>query len=206
MKKIVFSIICITLCVLFFGCQQTTKKSMGNYPISKSVTSEETSTNTETTSDNSDTNSEESNETETESDPLLKAEKEATPHGRKILKTGRQMTLNDREIVRGGCWDYANVVYNRAGYPSNKREIIFKGDKNNGPYADISVIESGDWLYYVNHSYGGIEHSAIFVYWVDYEEKIGLMLSYGGESRQEPARYLSYVLSNVYYIIRPDAE
>jgi hypothetical protein len=174
-----------------------------NYPLSKS-TSSETTTSTETTADNSNTNTDTSDETE--SDPILKAEKEATPHGRKILKTGREMTLNDREIIPGGCWDYANEVYNRAGYPSNQREVIFRGDKNNGPYADVSLIEPGDWLYYVNHSYGGIEHSAIFVYWINYEDKIGLMLSYGGERRQEPARYLSYDLSDVYYIIRPEAE
>jgi len=135
---------------------------------------------------------------------LLTAESKATYQGRRILETGRQMTWIDEEIIPGGCWDYANEVYNRAGYPnrSGKRQTVFKGSRDNGPYADISLIQHGDFLYYINHSYGGIEHSAIFVDWLDYGDKIGLMLSYGGESRQAPARYLPYDLSNVYRIVR----
>ena len=113
------------------------------------------------------------------------------------------MTLIDKVIIPGGCWDYANEVYNRAGYPNQprKRQTIFKSSKS-GPYANISLIQPGDFLYYINHSYGDIEHSAIFVDWVDYNNKQALMLSYGGENRYEPARYLPYDLSSVYRIIR----
>lgn len=115
------------------------------------------------------------------------------------------MTVDRQEIVRGSCWDYSNAVYTRAGYPNNRksRVTVFKGTKKRGPYADASLIRAGDWLYYINHSYNGIEHSAIFVKWVDYRRYMGLMLSYGGEKRREPARYLQYDLSNVYRIIRP---
>ena len=136
-----------------------------------------------------------------ETDPLLIAEQNATPNGRKILQVGRQMTLVNQKIIRGGCWDYANAVYNRAGYRKN-RQTVFKGTKKKGPYADIHLIQSGDFLYYVNHSYNDIEHSAIFVDWVDYKTKTALMLSYAGERRKTPARYKNYDLSNVYRIIR----
>lgn len=137
-------------------------------------------------------------------DIILAAERKAiTPQGRNTLIMGRKMTLINKEIIPGGCWDYANEVYNRAGYPNQarKRKTIFKSAKK-GPYADISLIQAGDFLYYINHSYGDIEHSAIFIDWVDYNNKQALMLSYAGENRREPARYRSYDLSSVYRIIR----
>ena len=139
---------------------------------------------------------------------LMQAEEEAEEIGRKILATGRVMTLDNREIVRGSCWDYTNAVYTRSGYPNDRksRVVVFKGTKSKGPYADARLIKPGDWLYYVNHSYNGVEHSAIFVKWVDFESRSALMLSYGGEKRNEPARYLTYDLSNVYQIIRPSAD
>ena len=135
---------------------------------------------------------------------ITEAENKASDDGKKVLETGRTMTLVNKEILPGSCWDYANAVYDRAGYGWGKREDIFKGVKT-GPYAEVSRIKSGDWLYYVNHSYGDIEHSAIFVDWIDYDRKLALMLSYGGESRHEPARYMPYELNNVYGITRANA-
>jgi len=139
---------------------------------------------------------------------LIQAEEGADETGRKILATGREMTIDNREIVRGSCWDYSNAVYTRSGYPNDRksRVVVFKGTKSKGPYADAKLIKPGDWLYYINHSYNGIEHSAIFVKWIDFDSRSALMLSYGGEKRNEPARYLTYDLSNVYQIIRPSAE
>ncbi|MBK5969675.1 hypothetical protein Thiosp_04375 [Thiorhodovibrio litoralis] len=131
------------------------------------------------------------------------AEKKATPHGREILATGRRMTLIKKEIIPGSCWDYIDTVYDRAGYPRSQRKTVFKGSKNRGPYADIGLVQPGDWLYYINHQYGGVEHSAIFVGWEDPAHKKALMLSYGGENRRKPARYRDYDLSNIYQIIRP---
>ncbi|WP_069470894.1 hypothetical protein [Candidatus Marithrix sp. Canyon 246] len=134
---------------------------------------------------------------------ILAAERKATRNGNKILYTGRRMTLIQKSIIPGSCWDYANEVYNRAGYSNrpSKRQTIFKGGKT-GPYVSRNQIQPGDFLYYLNHSYGNIEHSAIFVDWLDYRNKTALMLSYGGESRQEPARYRPYDLSSVYRVIR----
>jgi len=136
---------------------------------------------------------------------LKSAEAKADAPGRQVLATGRVMTIDRQEIVRGSCWDYSNAVYNRAGYPNTRknRATVFKGTKKRGPYADASLIRPGDWLFYINHSYNGIEHSAIFVKWTNYNRRIALMLSYGGERRNHPARYLEYDLSNVYQIIRP---
>ena len=136
-------------------------------------------------------------------DLILQAEGKADAKGRAVLATGRMMTLEDKLILPGSCWDYANEVFNRSGFPNSrsKRKTVFKSIKR-GPYADVSLIKPGDFLYYVNHSYGGVEHSAIFVSWINYVTKQALMLSYGGERRKDPARYLPYDLSNVYHITR----
>ncbi len=137
----------------------------------------------------------------TSPDPLLQAEYHASAPGKAILEIGRKMVFDEKVIVRGSCWDYINEVYKRAGYGSDKT-IIFKSVKS-GPYADIGEIQPGDWLYYINYSYYGVEHSGIFVYWKDYDNKIGVTLSYGGEKRNEPGRYREYDLKSVYYITRP---
>lgn len=136
---------------------------------------------------------------------LKEAEQEANETGRKILSAGREMAVEKEEVIRGSCWDFIHAVYNRAGYPNDRtsRVTVFRGTKKNGPYANASLIQPGDWLYYVNHSYYGIEHSGIFVKWLDYASRSALVLSYGGEKRNETARYLPFDLSNVYNIIRP---
>jgi len=54
------------------------------------------------------------------------------------------------------------------------------------------LIERGDWIYHINYSYAKVEHSGIFVDWVDRERKLALMLSYAGERRKTPARYKVY--------------
>ncbi|MCP4696043.1 MAG: hypothetical protein GY862_04220 [Gammaproteobacteria bacterium] len=187
MKKIVISILTL---MLFAACGQTSEQTDGP-PVSES---EQNASGQHQSAPVGNQNPE---------DISLSAERKATRHGRNILSTGRQMTLVNREIIRGGCWDYANAVYNRAGYPSRsgKRRVIFKSTKR-GPYADVRLIQPGDFLYYINYSYGNIEHSAIFVDWLDYNNKEALMLSYGGERRRDPARYLPYDLSGVYRIIR----
>ena len=121
--------------------------------------------------------------------------------GQKVLTKGREM-VNSRVVLPGSCWDYIDAVYTRAGYPESKRQTIYKTAKK-GPYASASLIKPGDWLYFVNHSYGGIEHSSIFVEWIDKSGKQARMLSYAGQQRREPGRYLPYDISSVYGIIRP---
>ncbi|CAK8718360.1 NlpC/P60 family protein [Candidatus Electrothrix laxa] len=133
---------------------------------------------------------------------IFHAEKKASSQALQILQIGRKMSLENREIVQGGCWDYVDTVYNRAGYSEEQRRIVFQGGEEVGQYADREMIFSGDWLFYINHNYREARHSAIFIDWIDYEKHIGLMLSYGGEGRGEPARYRTYDLSHVYNIVR----
>lgn len=135
-----------------------------------------------------------------ELDLIKEAEKGASIEGKTILETGRKMALEDKLIIKGSCWNWINECFIKAGYGTNKH-IAYKSKKA-GPYVDQSKIVAGDWLYYINHSYNDVEHSGIFVYWVDYKKKIGMILSYGGESRNAPGRYLPYDLTHVYYITR----
>lgn len=134
--------------------------------------------------------------------PLLSnAETQSSRAAREVISTARKMALNERTIIKGGCWDYLNAVFNRAGV---SRHTIHKGTYGQGPYASSKDIEVGDWLYYINHGYNGVEHSGLFVGWVDENAKQALILSYAGENRREPARYRVYDLSNVYQIMRPN--
>lgn len=128
------------------------------------------------------------------------AEMSSSQYAKAVLQQARQMALQQREIVVGGCWDYLNLVFNRAGAA---RQTVFNGSYAAGPYADSSEIQAGDWLYYINHSYHDIEHSGLFIGWVDQSKQQALILSYAGENRREPARYKVYDLSHVYQIIRP---
>jgi hypothetical protein len=132
---------------------------------------------------------------------LLEAENKASPEGRKVLATGREMALVDRAIINGSCWDYANAIFERAGYPYHGKREVVVSSKHKDPLA-VKSIQPGDFLSYVNHSYNGVKHSAIFVDWLDFDKKIGLMLSYAGQHRKEPARYKPYDLSDVYYVAR----
>jgi len=133
---------------------------------------------------------------------ILDSEDKALEPAKKVMLTVRKMVEN-REVIRGACWDYLNIAFNRAGYPHSKRKIVFKSQKS-GPYLDISLIQEGDWLYHINHSYNGIEHSGMFIGWTNRSRKEALMLSYAGEGRAEPARYKVYDLSSVYHIMRAE--
>jgi hypothetical protein len=135
-----------------------------------------------------------------EMDTIIGVENLSEPPAKKILSTGRSMALDEKTIITGSCWNWVNEVYKRAGFSQDKK-VVFKSEKS-GPFADVNQIMPGDWLYYINHSYHGIEHSGIFIYWKDFEHKIGVILSYPGRNRKEPGRYLAYDLKSVYYITR----
>jgi hypothetical protein len=133
---------------------------------------------------------------------LNQAEYSSSTEGRKILEMSRVM-INNGDIVLGSCWDYIDAIFNRAGYPQRNRNTIFKS-KLLGPYLDnIDVLAPGDWLYFINHSFGDSEHSGIFVAWTNYAKKEALMVSYSGGDQAIPARYKTYDLSSVYNIMRP---
>ncbi|MEA2027532.1 MAG: hypothetical protein U9N49_00955 [Campylobacterota bacterium] len=131
---------------------------------------------------------------------VKKAMKRANPVGQRILSMAHTMAYENPKVVQGSCWDYINAIYIRSGY-GVKKKVIFKGSKR-GSYAPIYMIESGDWLYHINHEYRGVEHSGIFIDWIDLEKRKALMLSYRGGKSCEPARYKIYTLTSVYNIKR----
>ena len=133
-------------------------------------------------------------------DTLYRAEQIASMPSQQVLRTVRQMALDNKEIIKGSCWDYLNAAFNRAGV---RKETVFKGEYPAGPFIDTSQIQPGDWLYYVNHSYNDIEHSGLFVGWLNRDTNEALILSYAGERRNEPARYKVYDVSHTYNVMRP---
>ena len=135
-----------------------------------------------------------------ERDPIKNAELVASNHAQKILEIGRKMALEDKTILPGTCWTYVNAIFKKAGFTKNRR-VIHRGKKA-GPYVSIDSIKPGDWLYYINHSYRGIGHSGIFVYWVDKAKKIGVTLSYTGRYKRKPGKYKEYDLKDVFFIVR----
>lgn len=128
------------------------------------------------------------------------AESGATASGRKILEVSRSMIAN-QDVFVGGCWNYINAVYDRAGYSAKQRDTIYKS-KFQGPYVNSDLIQSGDWLYFVNHSFSESEHSAIFVTWLDEDRKEALMVNYIGGSKKRPGTYKRFIIDEVYNIIR----
>lgn len=133
-------------------------------------------------------------------DTLYRAEQSSVGASRQVLRTVRQMALDNKEIIKGSCWDYLNAAFNRAGV---SKETIFTGEYPYGPFIDTNEIRPGDWLYYINHGYNDIEHSGLFVGWLNREKNEALILSYAGESRNEPARYKVYDVSHTYNVMRP---
>lgn len=134
-------------------------------------------------------------------DILDQAESSASVGGRRVLESSRTMIAN-QDVVVGGCWHYINAVYDRAGFPSNQRETVFKS-KFNGPYLTTDIFQPGDWLYFVNHSYKDTEHSAIFIAWMDKEKKDALTISYVGGNQKKPGTYKRFIIDKVYNVFRP---
>ena len=134
---------------------------------------------------------------------LISAEKNGNLGSRKVLQIGRKMALESKEIVRGSCWDFIDTIYNRAGFPNKDRQYVLKGKYRKGPYAKVGDLKAGDWMYYINHGYKNVQHSGIFIGWIDKSKKRALVLSYPGQNKKKPGRYREYDLSHVYTIIRP---
>ena len=107
--------------------------------------------------------------------------------------------MKSQKIIRGSCWDYINAIYKKSGV--KKRVYIFKSKKR-GPYAPKELFRPGDWVYHINHSYHNIEHSGLFIGWIDKRRYKALMLSYAGENRRVPARFKVYNIDSSYTIIR----
>jgi hypothetical protein len=139
---------------------------------------------------------------------IFDAEARASAAGRRVLATGREMAVVRGEVIPGSCWSYADAIYERAGFPSNARKTVWNRSKK-GPYASRELFAPGDLLSYLNASWGGGPHTAIFVGWLPAALSYGgadseaLMLSYGGGERPTPAEYRAYDLSRVFRVVRP---
>jgi len=138
---------------------------------------------------------------ENEQEILDLAEARATTEGRAVIQTARTM-IADNVAVVGSCWDFINAVYDQAGFPSRLRKTAHKG-RYAGPYATSEMVQPGDWLYFINHSYGDVEHSGIFVDWIDEAQVEALIISYVGGNRPVTGRYRTYDLSHIFNIMRP---
>jgi hypothetical protein len=134
---------------------------------------------------------------------LLAGEARATPEGRKVLETGRRMSVVDRVIIQGACWDYADAIYQRAGFAGKKRSSVFSHAKR-GPYAPAAAIQPGDFLSFMKYESADSVHSAIFVEWLPREgDRFALMLTYPGGRIPVPVHYGIYHLDRVYHVVRP---
>lgn len=124
--------------------------------------------------------------------------------GKRILAIGEKIVANGTRR-QGACWDFVNAVYNCAGYPEKWRTTVFGGEeyKEKGPYLkDVNIIQPGDWIMHHNLEYGGVEHSAIFVFWIDKEQKSAITLDYVGKTQCDAGHYKPHRLTEIYCIYR----
>ncbi len=128
---------------------------------------------------------------------ILAAAERASPGGRRVLDTARTM-IDEETVVRGSCYGWVNAVYRRAG---GRSRVAFQGHRRTR-FADASQVQPGDWVFFINHSFGDVTHSAIFVAWIDESARTALMVSYPGQNRDAPGRYGEYELTNVYQLVR----
>jgi hypothetical protein len=133
----------------------------------------------------------------TERELLLEAEQRAPSGTRRVLATARTL-IDDEVVIRGTCFTWLNAVYRQAG---GRFSTVYSGDRR-GRYASADQLAPGDWVRFVNHSYGGVTHSAIFIAWIDRASSTALTVSYPGERREVPGRYREYALTSVYQIDR----
>lgn len=115
-----------------------------------------------------------------------------------VLKTGYDLSFVKGKIIKGSCWNFVNEVYQKSGV---EKTTVFM-TKKSGPFADVSLLRPGDWIYHVNYGYHGIEHSAIFVCWKDRKRKIAITMSYVGQNRPRPGRLDEADMKGVYGIFR----
>lgn len=122
-----------------------------------------------------------------------------------VLQTAYKLSYVEKKVIQGSCWDYVNGIYTILRPEEFRKYDIFYSKKA-GPYAPISMLQPGDWVYHVNHQYYGVEHSAIFICWKDYEEGIAITLSYMGMNRYKTAEFGEFDLRSVYAIFRMENE
>ncbi len=120
--------------------------------------------------------------------------------GQRVIKTAVSMCNRYPETIQGGCWDFVNLAYYRAGFPPKARQQVFLS-KMSGPYADPKLVKPGDWLYVANHS-------VIFVSWgpEGLASPLAYVLDHPGEMRSTPGTYRPRSAKEIWGIFRPKAE
>jgi len=126
----------------------------------------------------------------------------ALPPGARVLEIARVMAEVEQQLIAGSCYTFISRVYARAGFAGRGRHKIYK-TLVSGPYADPALIQAGDWIMHVNQEFGGVEHSVIFIRWLDVVGGQGLTWGYVGGMREARGTRQVHLLSQVYAIYRP---
>jgi len=124
---------------------------------------------------------------------------QAAPGPRRVLEAMQTM-LDQGVVVRGSCNRWVQEVFRRAG---GRSRTVFSASRT-ANFTDTARLRPGDWIHFINHSYEGVSHSAVFVGWSNEAERVAMTASYPGQNRDAPGRYRDYDFSNVYRIVRMD--
>jgi hypothetical protein len=123
----------------------------------------------------------------------------AAPGARRVLDAAHAMIVGGA-VVRGSCYTWLRAVYARA---TGAHRVVYVG-RPRPRFTRFELLRPGDWVFFINHSYGNNTHSAMFVGWVDPRAHVALMASYVGGNRTAPGRFSTYSLTNVYQVVRMD--
>ncbi len=124
--------------------------------------------------------------------------------GRHVIATARAMIARG-EAINGSCYRYLSEVFSRAGHSGwRDRRVVYREGRT-GPYADLGLVRTGDWLYIVNHPdrvpVG--THSVLFVSWEDRSRGIARVIEHPGWGAPTTGRERSYDVSRIYRVTRP---
>lgn len=122
-----------------------------------------------------------------------------------VMQTAYRLSYVNKKVIPGSCWDYVNEIYTMISTGDFRKNDVFSSKKS-GPYAPLSMLQPGDWIYHVNYQFYEIEHSAIFICWKDYEKGIAITLSYIGMNKWQTAKFGEYDLKSVYAVFRMQDE
>lgn len=125
--------------------------------------------------------------------------------GMHTILTARRMISNGEQLT-GSCYNYIATVFQRAGHNHwSRRQVVYRGDKDDRTFADLNTIRPGDWLYIVRHPdrrpVG--THSVLFVGWEDRARGRARVLSHPGSGRTHTGAERTYDISRTYRITRP---
>jgi hypothetical protein len=96
-------------------------------------------------------------------------------------------------------------VFSRAGHDGWRTRTIVHASDREGPYADLSRIRPGDWLYIVNHPETTPmgTHSVLFLGWDDRANGYARVLQHSGGGSESAGEERTYDVSRTYRIVRP---